>query len=73
VGYYCCPWAPVYAAKRPVMIGGTRLRLLQESTFDASAEEVLEGGEFTRRILVGPFRRTQELGYCHPRAGGRHG
>lgn len=71
IGYfYCCPWAPIYVAKRPVTIGGRRLGPLQQFTFDVSAEKVLRGGEFTRRILTGAFNATDELDYCDPRAGG---
>ena len=68
--YYCCPWAPVYVVKRPVTIGGRRLRTLQEFTFDVSAEEVAEGGAFKREILVGTFQPTRDVDYCNPLAGG---
>lgn len=70
--YFCCPWASIYVVKRPVTIGGRRLRTLQEFTFDVSAEEMSEGGEFKREILVGSFQPTRQLDYCNLRAGG-HG
>lgn len=68
--YFCCPWAPVYVAKRAVTIGGTRLRPLQQFTYDVSAEEIPEGGEFERQILIGNFTPTNEIDYCDPRRGG---
>lgn len=68
--YYCCPWAPVYVVKRPVRIGGQSLRPQQEFTFDVSAEEVPEGGEFRREILVAVFQPTDRVDYCNPREGG---
>lgn len=68
--YFCCPWAPVYVAKRAITIGGTRLRPLQQFTFDVSAEEIPEGGEFKREILIGDFTPTDRIDYCDPRRGG---
>lgn len=69
--YYCCPWAPVYVAKRDVTLGGRRLRPAQEFTYDVSAEEVGEGGRFRREILPGTFSATDNVDYCNPRTGGR--
>ena len=68
--YYCCPWAPIYVAKRPITIGGTRLRQLQQFTYDVSAEEIPEGGAFKREILIGNFQPTDQVDYCDPRSGG---
>lgn len=68
--YFCCPWSAIYVVKRPVSIGGRRLRPLEQFTFDVSAEEVLEGGEFRREILVGRFSPTSEVDYCNPLTGG---
>lgn len=68
--YYCCPWSSVYVVKRPVTIDGQRLRALQQFTFDVSAEEMGEGGEFKRKVLVGSFQPTKEVDYCDPTAGG---
>jgi hypothetical protein len=45
---------------------GQQLRALQEFTFDVSAEEMGEGGEFTRRLLLGPFHPTTKIDYCDP-------
>lgn len=70
--YYCCPWAPIYAAKRPVRIAGRRLRPLQQFTFDVSAEEIAEGGQFKRELLLGNFHLTNKIDYCDPTAGGHH-
>lgn len=69
--YYCCPWSAVYVAKRPTKIGGKRLRALQQFTFDVSAEEVLDGGEFKRELLLGSFSATGDVDYCEPGSGER--
>lgn len=66
--YYCCPWSAVYVAKRPVKIGGKRLRPLQQFTLDVSAEEVTEGGDFKRELLLASFSPTDEIDYCDPNA-----
>jgi len=42
---------------------------MQEFTFDVSAEEMPEGGEFTRRLLTGPFHSTSRIDYCDPSEG----
>jgi hypothetical protein len=64
--YYCCPWSAIYQARRPVTIAGRRLRAMEEFTFDVSAEEMGEGGEFARRLLPGPFHTTSKVDYCDP-------
>lgn len=67
--YYCCPWSAIYQARQPVTIAGQRLRPMQEFTFDVSAEEMADGGQFTRRLLPGPFHPTTRIDYCDPAAG----
>lgn len=64
--YFCCPWAPIYVVRRPVRIIGQRLRVLQQFTYDVSAEEMEEGGPFVRRLLLGVFSPTDEVDYCLP-------
>lgn len=68
--YYCCPWGAIYEVPRPVRIGGRNLRVMEQFAYDVSAEEIAEGGEFARRIEVGPFMPTSTVDYCDPRAGG---
>jgi hypothetical protein len=67
--YYCCPWSSIYQVRRPVTIAGRRLRPMQQFTFDVSAEEMAEGGQFTRRSLPGPIHTTSEVDYCDPTSG----
>lgn len=67
--FYCCPWADIYEVRRPVTIAGRPLRALQQFTFDVSAEEMAEGGEFKRELYVGQFRTTDEVDYCLPGQG----
>jgi hypothetical protein len=71
--YYCCPWSAIYQARQPVTIAGQQLRPMQEFTFDVSAEEMPEGGEFTRRLLTGPFHPTSKIDYCDPTGDGQAG
>ncbi|MHB1568379.1 MAG: hypothetical protein ACYCXW_00015 [Solirubrobacteraceae bacterium] len=66
--YYCCPWSPIYQASRSVAIAGRRLATGEQFTFDVSAEELLEGGEFKRELVVGDFSPTGEVDCCDPRA-----
>lgn len=68
--YFCCPWSAIYLARRPVVIAGRRLRAMQQFTFDVSAEEMAEGGQFKRDLLLGPFHPTYEVDYCDPAAVG---
>ena len=68
--YYCCPWSSIYLVRRPVTIAGQHLRQMQQFTFDVSAEEMAEGGQFIRRVLPGPFHDTSEVDYCDPTAEG---
>jgi hypothetical protein len=64
--YNCCPWSSIYQVRQPVTIAGQPLRPMLEFTFDVSAEEMGEGGEFTRRLLLGPFHPTTRIDYCDP-------
>jgi hypothetical protein len=53
--HFCCPWAPIYVARRRVTIAGRHLKTLEQFTLDVSAEPLASGGKFRRRILRGPF------------------
>lgn len=64
--FFCCPWAPVYEALRPVTIGGTRLQPLQQFIFNVTCEGVNLGAPFTREIMVGNFRPTDKFEYGDP-------
>lgn len=68
--YYCCPWSAIYVARRPLRLGALDVSALQQLTLDVSAEEVLEGGPFVRRVLTGNFVARADVDYCDPRAGG---
>jgi hypothetical protein len=70
--FYCCPWSPIYVVKRGLIIGGQRLRTLQKFAYEVDADEVLEGGEFKRHLLVGNFQPTTRTGYCNPHEGSHH-
>jgi hypothetical protein len=64
--YYRCPWSAVYVARRPVTIGGKQLGKDDQFTFDVSAEGMLQGKSFRRKILVAGFDPTSEMDYFDP-------
>ena len=66
--YFCCPWSSIYTVKRPVTIGATTLQPRHQFTFDVSAEELAEGGDFKREILVANFQPSSSIDYCLPEA-----
>ena len=70
--YYCCPWSAICQVRRPVTIGGHSLTVPQQLTLDVSFEQLAEGGQFVRRVLVGPFHDTDDNDYCDPEAGSHH-
>ncbi len=41
---------------------------MQQFTFDVSAEEIAEDGQFVRRLMLGPFHPTSKVDYCDPPA-----
>jgi hypothetical protein len=47
-----------------LIIAGRRLHAGKEFAFDVSAEEIPEGGEFKRDLVLGPFHPTDEIDYC---------
>lgn len=64
--FFCAPWGSVYVAKRPVTIGGTRLRALEQFIFNVTCEGVNLGSEFEREIMVGNFQPTTKFEYGDP-------
>ncbi len=67
--YFCCPWGAIYVVRRPLVLGGRPMRVLEQFAYDVSGEEMEEGGPFVRRIVVGDFRPTTEVDYCLPGSG----
>jgi hypothetical protein len=61
--YYGCPWPPIYQVRRRLKINGKRLSAAQRFTYEVSAEELPQGGQFVRHILLGPFTTTTEVDY----------
>lgn len=64
--FFCCPWQPIYEVLRPVKLGGTQLRAMQQFVFDVTAEGVNLGNKFTREIMIGNFHPTSEIEYGDP-------
>ena len=68
VGYYfCTPWAAVYEAVRPVVIGDTPVPRGQRFTIECAAEGVRLGYPFKRDVVLGTFRPST-IDYCDPDA-----
>jgi hypothetical protein len=59
--YFCCPWAPIYVARRPITHAGRRLRTMEQFTLDVSDEPLVTGSKFRRRILRGPFEDASSV------------
>ncbi|WP_378210259.1 hypothetical protein [Actinoallomurus acaciae] len=57
--YYAPPWAPIYRAQRPVVIGNRRLQPGQDFTFEVSAEPLRYNHPFIRQIVTGPFHQAR--------------
>ncbi|MBZ9714608.1 hypothetical protein [Deinococcus multiflagellatus] len=65
--YFCTPWAAIYEAVRPVVIGATPVPPKQRFTIECAAEGVRVGYPFKREVVLGDFRPAQ-LDYCDPDA-----
>jgi hypothetical protein len=52
--FHRCPWPAVYEVRRPVTIGGTRLKPMQQFTFDVLGEARGQGA-YARGIVVSVF------------------
>ena len=65
--YFCTPWAAIYEAARPVMIGDTPIPRGKRFTIECAAEGVRVGYPFKREVVVGDFKPSR-LDYCDPDA-----
>lgn len=59
--FHCCPWSPVFVARRKVTIGETKLRTMEQFVLDVGSHQRTE--TFRRRIVVGTFQQTTEVEY----------
>jgi hypothetical protein len=65
--FHCCPWSPIYVARRHVSIDGTSVPSGQHFAYTVGA--LNEAEKFRRRILVGGFAQTTEVEYAPYRPG----
>lgn len=66
VGYYfCAPYAAIYEAVRPTIIGDTPVPRGQRFTIECAPEGTRVGYPFKREVVLGNFRPTQ-IDYCDP-------
>uniref|UniRef100_UPI0037502CE7 hypothetical protein n=1 Tax=Armatimonas sp. TaxID=1872638 RepID=UPI0037502CE7 len=64
--FFCCPWASVYVALRPLTLDGNSLRTMQQFVYDVNCEGMNLGRPFVRRIMVANFNPTDEMEYGDP-------
>ncbi|HLA63180.1 MAG TPA: hypothetical protein VK610_02045, partial [Rhodothermales bacterium] len=64
--FFCAPWGSVYIVKRPVTLGGRRLRVMEEFVFNVTCEGVNLGVPFEREIMTGNFSPTTRFEYGDP-------
>lgn len=66
VGYYfCAPYAAIYEAKKPVVIGDTTVPRGQRFTIECAPEGTRIGYPFKREVVLGNFRPST-IDYCDP-------
>lgn len=61
--FFRCPWSAIYLVYRPVVIAGQSLTPIQQFAFEVSAEPMLEGKEFVRHLVTGPFHASSQVDY----------
>jgi hypothetical protein len=61
--FFRCPWSAIYLVYRPVVIAGQSLTPIQQFAFDVSAEPMMEGKEFVRHLVIGPFHASSQVDY----------
>ena len=64
--FFCCPWATVYEVRRPVTLGGTRLKTYDQFVLDVTAEGTELGHPFKRQIKKGSYQPTDKFEYGDP-------
>lgn len=68
IGYYfCAPYAAIYQAINPVMIGDTPVPRGQRFTIECAPEGTRIGYPFKREVVLGTFGPAQ-IDYCDPDA-----
>ncbi|GEM_PF-1387427 len=64
--FFCCPWATVYEVRRPLVLGGTRLKAYDQFVLDVTAEGTELGHPFKRQIKKANFQATDKFEYGDP-------
>lgn len=64
--FFCAPWGSVYVVKRPVTLGGRRLRVMEQFIFNVTCEGVNLGAPFEREIMTANFAPTDRFEYGDP-------
>jgi hypothetical protein len=73
IGHFMCtPYAPIYIARKPIVLDGERIGRGVEFTIEISAEGVNLGEPFRREIVRGPFGPAPGVDYCDPDEKGPH-
>jgi hypothetical protein len=73
IGHFMCtPYAPIFIARKPIVLDGERIGRGMEFTIEISAEGVNVGETFRREIVRGPFGPAPGVDYCDPNEKGPH-
>ena len=64
--FFCAPWGSVYQVRRPLTLGGRRLRTMEQFVFNVTCEGVNLGVPFERDIMTGNFNPTTKFEYGDP-------
>lgn len=68
--YNACPWTDIWRANRPVKVGHQAVQAGEDFCLHIEAEP---DGRFTRKVITGDFRPTDEIDYCDTEESKHHG
>ncbi|MVN88905.1 hypothetical protein GO986_19365 [Deinococcus sp. HMF7620] len=63
--YFCTPYASIFEAQRPLVLGDTAVAVGERFTLECAAEGVRVGYPFKREIVTGTFQ-SAAIDYCDP-------
>ncbi len=61
--YHCCPWGPIYAARRSLTLSGRRILKGQRFALDVHVEQKGRRTRFKRQLIVGRLQRADRVNY----------
>ncbi|HST63173.1 MAG TPA: hypothetical protein VLK84_30970 [Longimicrobium sp.] len=61
--YHCCPWGPIYVARRSLTLSGRRILKGQRFALDVHVEQKGRQTRFKRQLIVGRLQRADRVNY----------